>query len=401
MLLVLLFGLTGAAALLRSSAATQTTLSVEAESYSAQINTETASESSVSGSKFVTFHKTTSPPIGPLGFTQEVISGSDSGDCKALADFDGDGMLDGAIGGGAMNIYRNSGPAPWQSTNVAQADNEFTTDCQAADVDKDGFADIITPDYSNKLLWLKNPGSAGGNWQKISITDSTDHTHDVEVGDVNADGKIDVLTRGQSHFELWLQQSPTSWTKVSLPSPGGEGSAIGDVDTDGDLDVLAGGYWFENNGSAGGWAQHTIVDTNWGSIAVGDINKDGKNDVVIGPMEDSGNDISWYESATPTQNNWLKHVIADNTGNGYHTFRLGDFDGDTRLDLAAGRMSSRSPAPVTIYVNKVSGWDSLQISDKGTHNLRVGDVDADGDLDVFGSNYVGNAGVYLWRNTSQ
>ena len=45
-------------------------------------------------------------------------------------------------------------------------------------------------------------------------------------------------------------------------------------------------------------------------------------------------------------------------------------------------------------------WREEVLGDTGLHNLRVGDVDGDGDLDVFGSNYIENPPVRLYRNQS-
>jgi hypothetical protein len=60
------------------------------------------------------------------------------------------------------------------------------------------------------------------------------------------------------------------------------------------------------------------------------------------------------------------------------------------------------PDRVTIYRNGGGGltWTPQEVSAAGAHNVRVGDIGADGDPDVVGANFIGSpqAGLKLWRN---
>lgn len=402
LVLVVLFAVCGIVLLLAAAAAPDGNRGFEAETGTLS-NAQPQAGSGVSGNSFVTLQG--GGQSGPLGFTEVLIDGGNSGDCKIFDDLDGDGDLDGGIGGSALTLYQNPGGQnnTWAKKSIATANSEFTTDCQSGDVDNDGDIDIIVPD-NGVMDIIINPGNAAaftGNWQVDTIGPNSGYYHDVAAGDVNSDGRLDFIARREGQLDLWLNGA-SGWTSTGISNRGGEGTIMGDVDTDGDLDIMIGGYWLENNGSGGGWAEHTIVATEWGSIGVADVNKDGKNDVVIGPIEASGTDIKWY-SATDPKGSWTAHTIAANTGDGYHTLRMADMNGDSLPDVVIGKMSTRSPSPVEVYVNENNGasWSRLQVSDKGTHNSRVGDVEGDGDIDIFGSNFIGNNGVYLWRNTSR
>ena len=232
-------------------------------------------------------------------FTGEIVDAKNSGDCKAVADLDDDGLLDGVVGGADLVWYE----APdWKKHTIAEAQDEFTTDCQAADVDRDGHVDIVVPDGKDgmNLLWFENPGSPDATWPRHEIGSFGDFVHDLEVGDLDGDGRVDVVTRsGAKPTSVWYQLSPSKWREQVIGDRAGDGTSIGDVDDDGDLDVMTGGYWLENDGSAGLWPQHEIEAADAASTFVADVDGDGKNDVFIGPNEAEGQ-VSWYR-AGPTE----------------------------------------------------------------------------------------------------
>ncbi len=351
------------------------------------------------------------PPEG--GFTEVVVDDASSGDCKALADVDGDGTLDGIIGGATLDWYRSPGlaGADAQRQRVAEASDEFTTDCQAADVDGDGRVDIIVPD-GEVVLWFGNV-DGGRTWERHEVGGRGALTHDLEVGDVDGDGHLDVVARNRGQLTLFTRSDAAAgpgsgasgsadavrFDAETLSTRDGEGTGVGDVDGDGDLDILTGGWWLENTGRSGPlgrerWIEHMITDTDWGSIAVTDVDGDGHPDVVLGPMEDSGPIAWWSMGAGP--GDWERHEIVGDSGGELHTFETADVDGDGRADLVAAAMFG----DVTVYLNPGDGtaWPADVIADGGLHNLRVGDLDGDGDPDVFGSNFIGNPPVLVLRN---
>ena len=124
-------------------------------------------------------------------------------------------------------------------------------------------------------------------WIEHLIGTDGANNHDVELGDVNNDGALDVVTRKKSGgwTYLWKQNSPTSWTQITVSGTDGEGTALADLDEDDDLDVVHNGFWVEQV-DLDTWVEHTI-DSNWaddvGVLAV-DINDDGNLDVVLGSL---------------------------------------------------------------------------------------------------------------------
>ncbi len=318
-------------------------------------------------------------------YSEQVVAPT-SGDCKAVADVDGDGRPDVVVGGSALTWYQS--PA-WTVHPIRPADDEYTTDCQAADVDGDGDADLVVPDAA-KLWWFDNDGH--GTFTRRLIGDAG-YRHDIEVADLTGDGLVDVVTRRVGDLTIWYQQAgTTAWGSRQLSGLGGEGTGVGDVDGDGWVDVLAGGHWLRNPGTIGGtWVDRTIVATEWASIAVGDVDGDGRADVVLGPMESTGNELAWYSAAAPLAGPWVRHVIKSATGAGYHTHKLYDMDGDGRRDLVVGKMTGG----VWVYLNRPEGWLEQQVSTRKAHNLRVADLNGDGAGDVFTSGYIGNPPAFV------
>jgi hypothetical protein len=336
-------------------------------------------------------------------------------DTKTVGDLDGDGFPDIIVAsstGAGLWWYRY----PAWTKHAIQPSGGWTTDMQAADVDGDGDLDIVAPRES-ALMWYVNPRPGGdpaaGPWAEIPIGAGGAHNHDVEVGDVNGDGKLDVVTRrhGGSETYLFLQQSPIAWTETVVGSDYGEGIALGDIDGDGDLDIAQNGFWLENplpsGNLLGAWPRHTI-DSFWFSLYVGvlvaDVNGDGRPDVVLAPSESSDGPFSWYEAADPRTGPWTEHSI-DGSVSYFHTFKAADVDGDGDLDLVTAEMhQSADPDEVSIYFNEGGGlaWHQQVIGTMGSHNLRVADIDADGDVDVVGVNWhesaADGAAVTLWRN---
>jgi FG-GAP-like repeat len=331
---------------------------------------------------------------------------------KAMGDIDKDGFQDLlAASSDGDGIFWYKYP---QWTKHKIANGSFTTDMQVGDIDADGNEDVIIPDSSG-VHWFKNPGpsqAASAVWQDIVIGTEGADNHDVEIGDINRDGKLDVVTRtktGNGTF-VWLQNSPSSWRRLTVSTREGEGTALGDIDADGDLDIAGNGFWIETPSDvlAGPWNHHNI-DSNWPAdvgVHIVDINKDGRMDVILAPSESADGRFSWYETTNPKGGQWVEHEI-DNTVSYFHTFKSADVDKDGNIDLVTAAMhQSNDPDEVSVYLNDGNGlrWTQYVVATGGSHNLRIGDVGRDGDIDIYGANWDNSAPngaiIELWENIS-
>ncbi len=348
----------------------------------------------------------------PPTFEHVVIDADNPDDphCKTLGDIDGDGLLDAIVASSSGDgMYWYEYPA-W-TRHTIRAAGSWTTDMQAGDVDDDGDLDLVIPD-SAALRWYENPRPGGDPrtdpWIEHTIGASGADNHDVEIGDVDDDGDLDVVSRrknGQGTW-FWRQATPTSWSRITVSLEHGEGVGLGDLDGDGDLDVAQNGFWSEQL-SPTSWVDHTF-DTNWPhdvGVLMAHVDGNSSLDIVIGPSESSGR-LSWYEASDPVNGPWTEHSI-DPSVSFLHTFKAADMDGDGDLDLVTAEMhQSSDPDEVSVYLNDGDGlgWSQLVVAQTGSHNVRVGDVGNDGDLDIFGANWSDSAPnsaiVELWENQS-
>src|SRR5215212_1182420 len=158
--------------------------------------------------------------IAASPFTQITVEPGRTGDCKGVADIDGDGLGDVFVGAATLSWYRSPGgdlTGPWARHDIGRATTDFTTQCVPADVNNDGAPDIVTPDTgsaSGPLVWYENPRGHGADpataaWVRHDIGSPTYFMHDVSVADLNGDGRIDVATRSTTlNFDivdLWTQ----------------------------------------------------------------------------------------------------------------------------------------------------------------------------------------------------
>lgn len=338
-----------------------------------------------------------------LDFLGETVAGTQSGDCKAIADFDGDGLNDLAIGGATLVWYRSP---DWTAKLIATAVDQFTTDMEAADVDGDGDQDLVVPDGTAGVYWWENR-NAGQAWTRHLVgTAAGMYTHDVAVGDIDSDGDLDVVGHplaGNLHI---YRHDGAAWTARSLATTGGEGLDLADLNADGRLDIIVSGQWHQ--APAG-----DIITTAWPiwvfdsgrlgqslKIEASDLDGDNRPDIVLTPAEGFG-DIAWYRApANPQTGAWARSVLLAGA-DCFHSLALVDLDGDGWRDIVTAQMHIAVTGPVVaVYLNAGSATSFTRqvLANASSHNLVVGDLDGDGRPDLAGCNFIGTPPVTAWMN---
>ena len=189
--------------------------------------------------------------------------------------------------------------------------------------------------------------------------------------------------------------------------------AAGDLDGDGDLDLVVGNYsagernrFYLNNGTGtpfDGVSGKDLTTDTYGTygVTLGDVDGDGDLDMVAANHSQTNRLYLNNGSADPFSGVTGADITSDAHVN--YSAALGDVDGDGDLDLVTGAWDAVN----RVYLNpaRVDPFEGVAGSDVSadTHDtwtLVVGDVDADGDLDVVSGNSLQRNRLYLNNGTT-
>jgi hypothetical protein len=263
----------------------------------------------------------------------------------AIADFNGDGLLDAAAtvdGPGDVRILLGDGLgglAPSSSINLPQ--NSGAGDLVAADFDGNGTADLaIVLKNLSSIAILLNDGAA--NFTLSSTVATGEDGNGPQTGDLDADGDLDlVVANSEVDTVSILRNGGAADFSVIELAVGADprGAAFGDFDGDGDLDVVWASHddrivGFERNdsGSFTPWTSMPVSNLmRTEQIACGDLNHDGRDDVAIAARGDLG---SYPYTILATAKGFAAQTPFFVSGGGIIAIALGDLDCDGDLDAA-------------------------------------------------------------------
>ena len=320
------------------------------------------------------------PPGSPYSFTSTYA-------VLAMADFNGDGKLDIATGGG---VLLGDGHGAFSPSTGAFPFTGSATTIAAADFNGDGFPDLVIASYNQTLSLLLGDGAGGFSFAS-SFNESA---NGIAVADFNNDGRPDLAMFYNGNVAIATNTGDgfilsTNNSSNYYPSS----FAVGDFNGDGNVDVVSLTYYggtltlFPGNGAGGFSAPSTstipaLSNCSCTYSAVADFNGDGKLDIAVNTgqsilalLNDGSGAFVPAKPLTP--------------GPAYQpgAMVVGDFNGDGKPDLAISLLAQGSTSAVGIATGDGTGNFTLTGGYRLTSNytpgvLAVGDLNGDGRLDV-------------------
>jgi len=319
------------------------------------------------------------------------------GDGVQMADFDKDGHLD------IVSVHEDSShvrlafgsnnPDRWTLATLAEGKEAAAAeDAAVADLNGDGWTDIIVACELDHLIYFQNPGSSAavraGKWPRVAPASARNRGSFIRVffADLNRDGRPEVTAANKgeqlptinpaTQKDPKLKPKEISWfapPRNPLDANGWKENVLArvsipinvqpaDLDGDGDLDLLGGARGegrcliFENvtpKGGAIAFKEHPFRTTPHKAVYAfmadfADFNEDGRLDAV---MNESRTNLAWYEQPKSFDQPWIVHSIGTVAPDNATGIRIADINNDGRPDVITGGYSQdprdRDAPPLT------------------------------------------------------
>lgn len=366
------------------------------------------------------------------------------GDGLVMADLDGDGTddivtvhesdteYDGEADGYIRIAFGSEDPDTWENITLAEGPEAGAPeDAAIADINGDGFPDIIASAELAHLIYFQNPGAnaRSEHWQRLILPQTLDRGSFIRVflADFNGDGKPEAATANkgdQNPDPATAQPTAISIFHVDgdpLTEAGWREQELGrylipqnahpvDIDSDGDMDIIGGVrvgpriVLFRNDGDAS-FEELPITPSEGAfggfNFAFDDMNGDGRIDIITARSGDPvfTDGLVWLEQPADLTQAWTAHYIGTFGPDWMIGMELADIDSDGDIDVISGGYS-RGPRdhdedlPLDTPMGRLgwfenpddvaTPWPRHDISrrERGMFDKFIArDVDADGDVD--------------------
>ncbi|WP_073284336.1 FG-GAP-like repeat-containing protein [Hymenobacter psychrotolerans] len=275
-----------------------------------------------------------------------------------LADLNGDGRPDivaSSLSAGGINVLlgQTGGAFGAASTYPVQA-NAAPFGLKLGDVTGDGRPDAVVVNTSINLGLSVLPGQANGTFGTATNypTNNSASAYNVALGDLNSDGRLDAVVTSGNGLAVFLGQAGGTLGTPSFAISSGSvyGVDLGDVNGDGRLDAVVSNFESssgttvsvllgQGDGTLGTPMQYN-VGTAPAGLKLGDLNGDGRLDLVVANYNSSNLGVLLGQAGGTFG---LMTAYSSGAANPREV-ALADFNLDGRLDVVATNMGPLSGA---------------------------------------------------------
>ncbi len=267
----------------------------------------------------------------------------------------------------------------------------------AADLGGDGVTDLVVANSTNASVSVAKGAGRGRFEPSVRLAAPGLTPYAVAVADVNGDARPDILLADNGgRLGRFLQAADGTFGAYAYWSSGSgaRALAVADLDGDGDADVAVANSsastlgLFANDG-AGGFGTVipiSLVGANPYAVAAGDVDGDGVRDLVVASPGTSSvmvlHNAGWGSPLSGTSFAPAVSYPNGSPAQPAQALALGDLDADGDLDLA---VLSTTSSNVTVLLNDGAGAFSpgeRHAPAAGLRALAAGDVTGDGVADV-------------------
>ncbi|MBN8589510.1 MAG: T9SS type A sorting domain-containing protein [Rhodothermia bacterium] len=341
-----------------------------APTYNMRSNT-TAASKSASVACFTTTSASYATDISPQGMS--------SGDLDNDGDID---LVTANAGANTVSVFLNQGTGTFASkVDYAAANSSFSV--TIADLNKDGFKDIVAVGSTGNVKVLLNSGTAtftvGTSWTFMG-------SNAAKVGDLNADGNPDLVVSTSSTVTVLLGNGDGTFATGVAYATGNNPVeiALRDFDADGDLDIAVANYVSGSisvllGTGTGTFGTHVTYTTNTQpqGLVSGDFDGDGDYDLAANNFGSSNVSVLLGNG-----NGTFATKVDYTVGTAPRFIAMGDVNADGKLDLAITNRDSNSFSLLLGNGNGTFASDCQVGLGTSPRPITIADFNSDGVADI-------------------